>query len=314
LKNSILKLIKWFCRRLTPNEFHSAFVIFGEILNEERSDIKFKPDKKPPHYRNFRVDMVPPLTEPPAIEQKLDWKQLKRQYKIDHGKELKPVKRRQGMLVPPAYCTCEKCGAPARYLYINDGKKASQVRCKICNSLSVTHRVRRESKAKYFCPHCSCALFLWKTRKDANIFKCPNKKCFHYLSNLETLTPQEREERNNKYNPNYKLHYQYREYHFSPQDLKSQRPEIDTKINLRRIHNDYHTVGLVLSMFMNLGLSSRQTRDALKGLFGITISHQTVINYVIRRGSTATCRFPVSSPQPMKPTSSLKTNGSTPGL
>lgn len=282
MKNSILKLIKWFCRRLTLNEFHSAFVIFGEILNEERHDIKFKPDEKPPHYRNFRVDMVPPLTEPSVkiIQASFDWKQLRHQYKIAHGKELKPVKRRKGMKVPPAYCTCEKCGAPSRYLYINDGKKASQVRCKICNSLSVSHRTMRESKSKYFCPHCGYALGKWKTRKDAIIFKCPNNKCSHYLNNLKMLTPQEREERSNKYNPNYKLHYQYREYHFSPQDLKPQRPDLETRVNLKRIHNDYHTVGLVLSLFMNLGQSSRQTRDALKGLFGISISHQTVINYV----------------------------------
>jgi transposase-like protein/predicted RNA-binding Zn-ribbon protein involved in translation (DUF1610 family) len=282
LKNSILKLVKWFCRRLTLNEFHSAVVIIQEVLNGERHDIKFKPEKKPPHYRNFRVDMVPPLDEPLAknTQPELNWQQLKHQFRVRHGKDITPVRRRKNAQIPPAYCTCEKCGAPSRYLYINDGKKASQVRCKICNSLSVTNRTRRESQAKYYCPHCGYALFIWKIRKDASIYKCPNNKCSHYLSNLETLTPQEREERTNKYNPNYKLHYQYREYHFSPQDLKTQRPEIKTKVNLKRIHNNYHTVGLVLSCFINIGLSSRQTREVLKGLFGISISHQTVINYV----------------------------------
>ncbi|MDD5599948.1 MAG: DDE-type integrase/transposase/recombinase [Victivallaceae bacterium] len=282
MKNSILKLVKWFCRRLTLNEFHSAVTIFLEVLNEERHDIKFKPDEKPPHYRNFRVDMVPPLTESPLknIQPELNWQQLKHQFRVRHGKDIAPVRRRKGAQAPPAYCTCEKCGAPSRYLYLNDGKKASQVRCKICNSLSVTHRVRRESQAKYFCPHCGYALGEWKARKDAIIFKCPNVKCPHFLNNFQTLTPQERKERQNKYNPNYKLHYQYREYHFSPGDLLPQRPELETRVNLNRIHNNYHTVGLILSCFINIGLSSRQTRDVLKGFFGLSVSHQTVINYV----------------------------------
>jgi hypothetical protein len=48
-----------------------------------------------------------------------------------------------------------------------------------------------------------------------------------------------------KYDPNFKLHYQYREYHISPDDLITQRPLPDTKADLRNIHNNYHTLGLV---------------------------------------------------------------------
>ena len=87
MKNSVLKLVKWFCRRLTLNEFHSALTIMHEVLNSERHDIEFKPEAKPPHYRNFRVDMEPPLTEAPAknIQSELSWQQLKRKYKQKHG-------------------------------------------------------------------------------------------------------------------------------------------------------------------------------------------------------------------------------------
>ena len=94
MKNSILKLVKWFCRRLTLNEFHSAVVIIQKVLNGERHDIKFRPDKKPPHYRNFRVDMVPPLDEPLAknIQPELNWQQLKHQFKVRHGKDITPVR------------------------------------------------------------------------------------------------------------------------------------------------------------------------------------------------------------------------------
>jgi hypothetical protein len=161
LKNSILKLVKWFCRQLTLNEFHSAITIMHEVLNSERHNIEFKPKEKPPHYRNFRVDMEHPLTEPHAknILPELSWQELRLKYKHKHGKALTPVDRRGGK-IPPNHCTCAHCGAPARYLYINDGKKASQLRCTICNSLSRTHRTRRESNAKYFCPYCGCALVL----------------------------------------------------------------------------------------------------------------------------------------------------------
>ena len=83
-----------------------------------------------------------------------------------------------------------------------------------------------------------------------------------------------------KYNPNFKLHYQYREYHISPDDLVTQKPFPDTKADLRNIHNSYHTLGLVLTFAINLGLSSRVTRDALKGIFNICLSHQTVVYYI----------------------------------
>jgi transposase-like protein len=82
-----------------------------------------------------------------------------------------------------------------------------------------------------------------------------------------------------KYTPNFKLRYQYREYHLSPNDLKVIRPLNRTRVNLPNIRNSYHTLGLVLTFTINLGLSSRLTRDALNGIFGISLSHQTILNY-----------------------------------
>ena len=114
MKSSVLKFVKWFCRHLTLNEFHSALTIMHEVLNDERHDIEFKPEAKPPHYRNFRVGMEPPLTEAPAknIQPELSWQQLQREYKQKHGKELTPVKRQDGAQIPPNHCACEHCGAP----------------------------------------------------------------------------------------------------------------------------------------------------------------------------------------------------------
>lgn len=94
------------------------------------------------------------------------------------------------------------------------------------------------------------------------------------------------------------LHYQYREYHFSSVELECARPLMKTKVDLRNIHNSYHTVGLVLSLFINIGLSSRQTREVLGGLFGIGISHQTVINYVNASASVIAPWLDKSMPKP----------------
>jgi len=281
---SIEKLVKWFCRKLTFNEFTSAVIIIQEILSGSRKfDFKPESEAKSANYRRYDMDELRALTSPPekTIQAECDWKDLRSKYYQQHGKELKPVKRHANSMLPPEHCTCPICGAPSEYLYLNDGRKGNQIRCKVCSSLSPTERIRRESKAKYYCPYCGYSLFLWKKNAVEHIYKCPNNQCNHYLEHLNKLTRSEKAERkNNIYTPNYKLHYQYREYHFSAEDIKCFRPDHDTKVKLCRIHNDYHTVGLVLSLFINLSMSSRQTRDALKGLFGISLSHQSVINYV----------------------------------
>lgn len=191
-----------------------------------------------------------------------------------------PVRRRGGFAVP-VHCRCEHCDAPADFLYLNDGKKGNQVRCKICNHLGSSERIRRKTDAKYFCPHCGSTLSIWKQNSHETIYKCFSYKCPHYLASKNKLSDEEKAKRQTqKFDPNYKLHYQYREYHLQPEDLKCRRPETETKVDLNRIHNSHHVVGLVLTFFINAGLSSRLTRDLLWGLFGIRLSHQTVINYV----------------------------------
>jgi putative transposase len=64
MNNSLIRIVKWFCRKLTFNELASAIVIFLEVSNNSRNDILFKPDEKPPHYRKFRVDTISPLPAP----------------------------------------------------------------------------------------------------------------------------------------------------------------------------------------------------------------------------------------------------------
>lgn len=282
MSKSILNIVKWFCRQLTFNELASAIIIFHEVLNNSRKDIPLKPEAKPPHYRNFRVDTCLPVPADEHIGDQplLDWKEIKKRKERETGKKIIPINYKQGQKLPVT-CTCGNCNAPRRFLYINNGKLNSQVKCKICNRTSPSHGKKRVSKAKYFCPHCSNALFKWKESKTATFYKCPNYRCAHYLRNKKVLTDEETAMRaEQKYNPNFKLHYQYREYHISPNDLKTARPVRKTKVDLSKIHNNMHIVGLILTFSINFGLSSRVTRGALKDLFDINVSHQTVLNYI----------------------------------
>lgn len=285
MKTNITKFARWICGKVTLEEFSSLLTLFLDIISNPKPGFPFKPDPVTANYRNFKVDTDEPLlTQPDNNEEEVlptkNWRELKADYEQKNGKKIKPVRRRNGFILPD-YCHCEQCNAPAEYLYLNDGKKMNQVRCKICNHLSSTHRVNRGSNAKYFCPHCCKPLTLWKKRKTEDIYKCMNLACPHYISQKAKLTPAERKKRKKqKFDPNYKLHYQYREYHILPKHLECKRPNSISKVNLTKIHNSYSVVGLVLTFFINAGLSSRITRDLLFGLYGIQLSHQTVINYV----------------------------------
>ena len=303
--NTHLKnLLQWFCRRLTFNEFYSIVPIIHEILSGKCRDFEFKPEtsERSEHYRKFNDDSLPPLTEPPKQPPETApeaWLQLLTEYKLKTGRELKKVRRKPGSIPLPEYCHCEYCGAPEPYLYLNDGQKGNQIRCKVCDRLSTSNRTRRESKAKYFCPYCGYALYHWKELALESVYKCPNDNCTHYLDRLTALTRAEKKAREiNPYDPNYKLRYQYREYHIEPSNIKCTRPDSESKVNLKHIRNSLHTAGLVLSLTINLGLSSRMTQKALNGLFGIDISHQTVMNYMNAAATALAPWLDRNMPQP----------------
>ena len=278
MKNDLSKLIRWFCSKLTYNDLASVVPVLQEILGGSRKNIELKAEEeRPPHYRRFQVDPTLPLTEPPVPkEEPPDWKQIQKQHEKKTGKPIAMVRRRKNPV--PEKCTCQHCNAPARYLYLNNGKIGSQVLCKICSKTSPTDKPRRESKTKYWCPHCSRALFQWKEDGLCTAFKCPNNNCGFYNRNLAALTPEESRMRQDGNTSAFKLHYLFREYHCASKDLQVKRLE-EAPVDLNRIHHSLHTVGLCLSFTVSFGLSARMTAEALRRLFGIKISHQTVVNY-----------------------------------
>lgn len=149
------------------------------------------------------------------------------------------------------------------------------MKCKICSSVSQTHP-RHRSKSNHFCPHCETPLFVYKKRSEFTVFKCPNKNCSVYLKNKNNLNFGERLIFSVK--PfEFKLHYQYREYHFSNDQLVHSSPK--NKSDVTQIRNSLHTLCLVLTFHVSFALSARKTAYLLREVFKLPLSYQSVLNY-----------------------------------
>ena len=308
MKSNLNKIVRWFCSKLSYNELASAVVIFLEVLNGQRPNITLKPDEeRPPHYRQFRVDPTQPLVSNPKPQKNIiNWKTLQTLYFEKHGKYISTVRRRKDSQVPPSGCICKHCGASTKYLYLNNGKLNNQVQCKICGKTSQTDKPRRESKTKYWCPYCNCALGLWKKHGMYNAFKCSNNKCSLYLKNLKSLTPEEHQMRESGKHSQFKLRYLFREYHFASESLFPNRPKAAV-VDLTRIHNNLNVVALSLTFSINYGLSSRQTASVLQNVFGIDICHQTVANYINSSASYLSNFIDFNTPLPTGTTAADET-------
>ena len=228
-------------------------------------------DSHSPKYQKFKIDELPKII---SFKQEWNWTDLIFYYQKRYGKTIKPVFRRGECNVPTDY-TCPQCNAPHHYLMWNNGKKQTQLLCKVCQ----THFSSEERFAKIYvlrCPHCDHALVHKKDRKHFIIHKCVNMKCSYYLKNLKKVSKEDLEE---DYGKNkYKLHYIYREFDidFFKMDLNS-LPKNASSLKFSKF--DKNVMGLCLTYKINLGLSLRKTAQALKDIHGISISHQQVANY-----------------------------------
>jgi transposase-like protein len=279
----IVGLAAWICRTLVRADIELLLVVLTEVLSGRRRDIEIRDEfrKKHPHYRRFIVDPLPPRTEPPPRkppEPSLDWRTLLAKYEAENGRALPPVRRRSPHSHVPAGHTCDHCGAPSAYLYFNDGKKRTQLRCKVCHGLSPVERcLRKTARARYWCPHCGAALYRWKVQEHVTLYKCGNDHCPAYLNNLARLNPAEKKLRAER-SSQFSVRYIYREYHFCRNDLRLPAPQ-PACVDLTRIHSPDNVVGLVLTFHVSFGLSSRMTARILREVFQIPLSYQTVLNY-----------------------------------
>jgi putative transposase len=142
---------------------------------------------------------------------------------------------------------------------MNNGKLSSQVLCKICGRTS-PDRVVRDAKAKPATGARTAQRLStdWKEDGICTAYKCPNNNCPFYVCNLSALTPEERDMRATGNTSQFKLRYLFREYHFASEDL-SVVARMRTPVDLNRIHNNLHTVGLCLTFSVSFGLSARMT-------------------------------------------------------
>lgn len=283
---SVKSFCQWFCGNLTRNELAEAVEIFLEILEENHENIKFKSSFREdhPNYRKYTVDDVPPLIEVPADAEPVeDWLSLLAKYRAENGKQMQPVRRHDGAFRPPDDCCCEHCGAPAEWLSINDGKKRSQVLCKICKRRSPVKRIRYQSQGRYWCPHCGKALYQWKSNDEHTSFKCGNDKCPHYISRTEQLNDREKELVVTGMGSQFKRRYQWREYHYDPASVQVEAPEG----GLLKIRKSNHTLGLVLAYCISYGMSARMTARIMREVHGIPMSYKTALDWMRKAAPVA---------------------------
>ena len=226
-------------------------------------------DSHSPKYQKFKIDQLPIVK--PFIKQ--DWQFLLKYYKWKYGKEPKPIQRKNGKSIPED-TVCPLCGAPHHYIYDNNGGNG-QYQCKICGQTFTTGE-NVTTPMRFLCPYCNHSLVPKKDRKHFIVHKCVNPKCSYYLHNLKKVSKEDLEE---DYAKNkYKLHYIYRQFtiDFFAMDLNS-LPKNASSLKFSK-HNS-HIMSLCLTMHINLGLSLRKTKQALKDLYNIDISHQQIANY-----------------------------------
>ena len=227
-------------------------------------------DSHSPKYQKLRIDRLPLVTD---FRQDWSYKELIPYYEKRYGKKIRPISRRSECDIPDG-CSCPRCNAPKPFLYRNNGSKG-QLLCKVC-SARFSPDESRFSSLKLRCPHCGNALVPKKDRKHFIIHKCVNPRCPYYLHNLKKVDKQDLKENFGK--NKYKLHYIYRQFtvDFFRMDLNS-LPKNASSLRFSKF--DSHVMSLCLTLHVNLSLSLRKTSQALRDLYGISISHQQVANY-----------------------------------
>lgn len=229
-------------------------------------------DSHSPKYQKFKIDQLPLIlnVEPWHYLDYIAY--LEWRYK-NQFKPIKPIRRRFECNIDED-CKCPRCNAPSIYLYKNNGSKG-QLMCKVC-STKFSPEENSHSSLKLRCPHCMHTLVPKKSRKHFIVHKCVNPKCPYHLKNLKKVDKTDLKENYGK--NKYKLRYIYREFtlDFFRMDLNS-LPKNASSLRFSKF--DSNVMGLCLTIHVNLGMSLRKTKYALKELYNINISHQQVANY-----------------------------------
>lgn len=220
-------------------------------------------------YADFTIDKPPLFKKTVAVQMSFDdiIKQAERE-----GKELKPIKHRVSHSFEG---TCPYCGAPHQYIYDNNGK--GQYKCKACSN-TFTVKTSISEEMGIYCPYCNCKLDKKHDRKGYVVYVCPSNKCSYYKHNKQLLKEGKGEHLETS-SKGHRLRYHYRDFKFTMADLKACKGQNDIDFDLNKIHFDQKVLGLVLTYYVNYGLSARKTALILREVHGVHMSHQTVLNY-----------------------------------
>lgn len=242
-------------------------LLIGKSMFDKPSE---KPVNKP--YRKLQVDDLPIIETP----EKLNYQVLIEEFLKKNGKPLKPVQRHSNAKTTiPSSINCPRCGASSDYLYANNGDKG-QYQCKVCTCL-FNQKNHYSKEAILKCPYCSKTLEKIKERKDFDVFKCKNNVCPYYQKKREGLSSKEKKQF--KKDPQaFKMRYIFRQFHIDYHPL-AKRSIKKPKVDLSRLYVSPHTLGLILTYHVNYGLSARRTASLMKDVHGVSISHQSILNY-----------------------------------
>jgi transposase-like protein/uncharacterized protein YbaR (Trm112 family) len=192
------------------------------------------------------------------------------------GRTLKPINN-QTQRKLNYHGQCPACDAPSDYLYENNVSRG-QMMCKVCKKTFTIHSAQLNT-IRIACPYCDRSLEQVKEREGFFVYKCRHDSCSFYLNNLKSMTPQQRSEFKDK--PwDFKVRFIFRAFDLQLPKLEEGVQEaIGSKVDLSRIQNPDHVLGLILTYYVNYGLSSRKTAAIMKDIHQVTVSHQTVLNY-----------------------------------
>ena len=227
---------------------------------------KTKPENLDPMtpYADFKVDL-PPIIKTDEYEQI-------RAEDILALEDILPVKRRKDLSYKGS---CPRCGAGNEYIYPNNAR--NQYLCKVCRK-PFTDKVTPASKSGFYCPHCKSKLSPHHERKGYTVYICQSRKCPYYKENkakkesgddLDLLTSSKQ----------FRYHYHYREFRFNMDEIRQYTCQCEGCVDLTRIHVDPYTLALILTYYINYGMSSRKVSNVMYDIHGVQVSHQTVRNY-----------------------------------
>ena len=116
--------------------------------------------------------------------------------------------------------------------------------------------VKNRKHVTLFCPFCAKRIDFKVHRKEFDKLKCINPQCEYKLKTG--------------------FRYTYRDYSISLDNIQQY---VTAKINLSASHFSTASIAMALFFFISFPLSSREVASILSGIFGLSVSHQSIINW-----------------------------------